>query len=191
MLAENLKQAGQKALHPDTIIVYMLQVRCITALELLLRQSTNTQRLSRISIQRMIDEEKLRAGALLYEQYYTAMLKRARRYLSDIYDAEDVVSNCWIRLLPRIHTLMEMDEPARSSYLLTAVQNESIDYYRRQHRRAMVGALDPNIADVSASEEFDTLLVCETFSSMLTMLPVHSLSMMLQWYVRLLSEHRA
>ena len=136
-----------------------------------MRQSTNIQRQSRISVQRMIDEEKLRAGAMLYEQYYTAMLKRARQYLSDVYDAEDVVSDCWIRLLPRILTLMEMDEPARSSYLLTAVQNESIDYYRRQHRRAMVGALDPNIADVSASEEFDTLLVCETFSSMLTMLP--------------------
>lgn len=137
-----------------------------------MRQSTNTQRLSRISIQRMIDEEKLRAGALLYEQYYTAMLKRARRYLSDIFDAEDVVSNCWIRLLPRIHTLADMDEPARSSYLLTTVQNESIDHLRRQQRYlGHTVELDENMADAGAGDQYDDLMVCDALSSMLTMLP--------------------
>lgn len=120
----------------------------------------------------MIDEEKLRSGTLLYERYYTAMLKRARRYLSDIYDAEDVVSNCWIRLIPRIHTLMSMDEQARSSYILTTVQNEAIDHFRRQqHQLVNTVELGENIADANSSEEYNDLLVCDTLSSMLAMLP--------------------
>lgn len=120
----------------------------------------------------MIDEEKLKSGTLLYERYYTAMLKRARRYLSDIYDAEDVVSNCWIRLIPRIHTLMSMDEQARSSYILTTVQNEAIDHFRRQQRQLVnTVELGENIADANSSEEYNDLLVCATLSSMLAMLP--------------------
>lgn len=120
----------------------------------------------------MIDEEKLRAGALLYEQYCAAMLKRAKRYLSDIYDAEDVVSSCWIRLLPRVHTLMDMDESARSSYLLTTVQNEAIDHLRRQQRYlGRTVELGENIADTSAGDQYDDLMICDALSSMLTMLP--------------------
>lgn len=120
----------------------------------------------------MIDEEKLRAGALLFEQYYTAMLKRAKRYLSDAFDAEDAVSNCWIRLLPRIHTLMDMDEPARSSYLLTTVQNEAIDHLRRQQRYlGHTVELGKDMADASAGDQYDDLILCDALSSMLTMLP--------------------
>lgn len=120
----------------------------------------------------MIDEERLRTGAMLYEHYYVAMLRRARRYLSDTYDAEDVVSSCWIRLLPRIDILTAMDEAARSSYIMTTVQNEAIDLIRKQ-RRQYVHTVDlgENIADINASEEFDNLLVCHTLSSLLTMLP--------------------
>lgn len=120
----------------------------------------------------MIDEEKLRAGAMLYEQYYAAMLKRARRYLSDMYDAEDVVSNCWIRLLPRIHVLVDMDESARSAYLLTTVQNAAIDHLRKQRRFFIPNEeAGEKMAGVSAVDQYNELMTCYALSSMLSMLP--------------------
>lgn len=120
----------------------------------------------------MIDEDKLRTGTSLYEQYYAAMIRRAKRYVSDPYDAEDIVSNCWIRLLPKINILKEMDAPARASYLLTAVQNEAVDYYRKNLRiHSSAIELDESIADNSSVEAYDTLILCDTLSSLLEMIP--------------------
>lgn len=120
----------------------------------------------------MIDEDRLRAGADLYEQYYTAMIRRAKRYASDPYDAEDIVSNCWIRLLPKIHILKEMDAPARASYLLTSVQNEAIDYHRKNLRiHSNSVELDESIADSSSDEAYDILFLCNTLSTLLEMIP--------------------
>jgi len=120
----------------------------------------------------MIDQEVLRTGALLFEQYYAAMLRRAGHYVSDIHDAEDIVSSCWIRLLPKIFNLMKMDEPARSAYLMTAVQNEAVDYHRKnQRRQANSVELDDNIADAYAEEAYDSLILCDTLSTLLMMLP--------------------
>lgn len=120
----------------------------------------------------MIDKDKLRTGTSLYEQYYTAMIRRAKRYASDPYDAEDIVSNCWLRLLPKINILKEMDAPARASYLLTAVQNEAVDYYRKNLRiHSNAVELDESIADNSSSEVYDTLILCDTLSTLLEMIP--------------------
>lgn len=122
----------------------------------------------------MIDEEKIQSGTLLYERYYAAMLKRAKCYVGDIYDAADIVSNCWIRLIPRIHALMSMDEHARSSYIMTTVQNEAIDYSRKQQRQRRLTdtvELCENIAHVNAWEAYNDLLTWDTLSSMLAMLP--------------------
>lgn len=120
----------------------------------------------------MIDEDRLRAGAKLYEQYYVAMIRRARRYVSDIYDAEDIVSNCWLRLLSKVNVLIEMDEPARSAYLMTAVQNESIDYHRKKIRFHSVAVeLSEDIADSKANEAYDALVIGDTLTSLLTMIP--------------------
>lgn len=120
----------------------------------------------------MIDEDSLRTGAGLYEQYYTAMIRRAKRYVSDTYDAEDIVSNCWLRLLPKIQLLTEMDELARTAYLMTAVQNESLDYHRKSLRlHGKMVELNDDIADNEAGNAYDTLIVCDTLSYLLTMIP--------------------
>ena len=120
----------------------------------------------------MIDENRLRAGANLYEQYYTAMIRRAKRYVTDTYDAEDIVSNCWLRLLPKIQLLIEMDEPARTAYLLTTVQNESLDYHRKRLRlRGKMVEFIEDVADNEAGKAYDALIVCDTLASLLTMIP--------------------
>lgn len=120
----------------------------------------------------MIDEEKLKTGALLFERYYAAMLRRAKRYVSDTYDAEDIVSSCWLRLLPKIRTLVKMDEPARSAYLMTAVQNEAVDHHRKNQRHQTNSVeLDDNVADTYADEAYDAFILCDTLLTLLRMLP--------------------
>lgn len=118
----------------------------------------------------MIDEERLQSGALLYERYHAAMMKRAKRYLSEISDAEDAVSSCWIRLLPRIDTLMLMDEQARSSYILATVQNEAIDRFRSQ-RRELVNTVELGEDIADSGDEYSNLIANEALTSMLAMLP--------------------
>lgn len=118
----------------------------------------------------MIDKERLQSGALLYERYYAAMMKRAKRYLSEISDAEDAVSTCWIRLLPRIDTLMSMDEQARSAYILATVQNEAIDRFRSQ-RRELVNTVELGEGIADNGDEYNDLLANEALTSMLAMLP--------------------
>lgn len=67
---------------------------------------------------------------------------------------------------------MEMDEPARSAYLMTAVQNESIDHHRKKIRFHSVAAeLAEDIADNKANEAYDALVIGDTLSSLLTMIP--------------------
>lgn len=110
----------------------------------------------------------------MYEHYSAAMLRRAKRYVSNVCDAEDVVSNCWLRLIPRTQMLMEMDAQARSSYIMATVQNEAIDYYRRQrHRFTTTIALGDGVVGIDAGEEYDNLIVGDTLASMLAMLPPH------------------
>lgn len=49
-------------------------------------------------------------------------------------DAEDIVSEYWIKLICMVPKLMRMDIQARSTYIMKTAQNEAIDFIRKRHR---------------------------------------------------------
>lgn len=86
----------------------------------------------------MIPDNYLYAGARFYEQYYGSMIRKAKRYVSDIHDAEDIVSACWVSLLLHMERLVALEETMRAAYILAAVKNASIDFLRKQSRQNML-----------------------------------------------------
>lgn len=70
----------------------------------------------------------------LYEKYQDAMIRRALKYVRNIFDAEDIVSDCWLVLMQHASILEAMVPPARSTYIMRTVQNAAIDFMRaRRH----------------------------------------------------------
>ena len=67
----------------------------------------------------------------LFVQYRVAMLRRALQYVDHMHDAEDIVSETWLSLF-HLPKLSQMDEKARSSYILRCVQNTAISYLRER-----------------------------------------------------------
>lgn len=82
----------------------------------------------------MCEREIIQYAALYYERYYHAMISRALSYLRSKEDAEDVVSDCWLKLLQHLPRLIALDEQARSAYVLRTVQNGAIDHIRKKKR---------------------------------------------------------
>ena len=120
----------------------------------------------------MIDEGTFRIGALLFEQHYDAMMRQAKRHVSDTYDAEDIVSSCWLRLLPKINILQGMDTSTRTAYLLTVVWHETVDYYRQNMRHhSDTVELDESIIDSNSDEAYDKFILCDTLSTLLEKIP--------------------
>ena len=77
-----------------------------------------------------------------FKQYTPLMLRKAHTRFNIAQDAEDIVSCCWLKLLPRLKVLNNMDEKRRVAYILTCVQNESTDFIRRQiHERQHLAEL--------------------------------------------------
>ncbi len=72
----------------------------------------------------------------LYKHYQTAMLRRALRYVHNRYDAEDIVSDCWVSLIRHAEKLQEMVASAKSVYIMRCVENRSIDFLRSQRHYA-------------------------------------------------------
>lgn len=70
----------------------------------------------------------------MYRQYSPAMLNRARRYAVCSADAEDIVSECWVRLCRHAEKLRHMPEHARTAYVMTCVHNTSVDALKRRSR---------------------------------------------------------
>ncbi|MBE5772314.1 MAG: RNA polymerase sigma factor [Clostridiales bacterium] len=120
----------------------------------------------------MISASNLRTGAQLFEQYYAAMIKRARRYVSDVYDAEDIVSDCWVALLLRMEQLIPMKEPVRTAYIMTSVENASIDFLRKRKRRQrIVEEMEISDADAEYLQELDSLEYQDLLATLLKQLP--------------------
>lgn len=106
-----------------------------------------------------------------FKRYTPLMFRKAQACLNIPQDAEDIVSCCWLKLLPHLKVLNGMDEKRRVAYILTCVQNESTDLIRRQIReRRLLARLardlrQPAHTDISSSislksELDDVLSVC-------------------------------
>ncbi len=93
-------------------------------------------------------QEVMQAAAAYFERYYPAMLRRATKYVDCFEDAEDIVSECWIKLIRMMPKLMRMDIQARSTYIMKSVQSEAVDFLRKR-RRQPVTALQDGISFTS------------------------------------------
>ena len=74
---------------------------------------------------------------LVFQQYYRPLCLYATHYLHDVDEAEDVVQDCFVRLLQR-----EIPQKVKS-FLYASIRNACIDYLRRQ---------SPMVADVSPTD---------------------------------------
>lgn len=78
------------------------------------------------------DEER-RLFTNLYNQYGNMMLHVAKRYFpKDMYAAEDVVQNAWIRVVDHFHKIQAVPSKKRGAYLVVIVRNEAITALRKQ-----------------------------------------------------------
>lgn len=110
-------------------------------------------------------------GTQLFIQYQAAMKQRALRYVSNIHDAEDIVSDCWISLIHHFPLLSSMDERRRSAYILTAVQNAAIDYLRkRRHSCNLIQSKNDHPMEAS-SDFIDSVMDRDIVKSILKRLP--------------------
>lgn len=64
------------------------------------------------------------------------MLRRARKYAHNSYDAEDIVSDCWVNLIRHAEQLRKMVPSAQTAYIMRCVSNKSIDFLRNRRHRA-------------------------------------------------------
>lgn len=72
------------------------------------------------------DEER-RLFTDLYNQYGNMMLHVAKRYFpKDMYAAEDVVQNAWIRVVDHFQKIQAVPSKKRGAYLVVIVRNEAI-----------------------------------------------------------------
>lgn len=72
----------------------------------------------------------------LYQRYQAAMLRRARKYVHNSCDAEDVVSDCWVNLIRHAEQLRKMVSSAQTVYIMRCVSNKSIDFLRNRRHSA-------------------------------------------------------
>lgn len=71
------------------------------------------------------DEER-RLFTDLYNQYGNMMLHVAKRYFpKDMYAAEDVVQNAWIRVVDHFQKIQAVPSKKRGAYLVVIVRNEA------------------------------------------------------------------
>ena len=72
--------------------------------------------------------------AELYKKYHRIMVYRAIHYVSNIADAEDIVSNCWLTLLRHIDQLSKMTEQGQCAYIMRSVRNAATDFVRKRQK---------------------------------------------------------
>lgn len=73
----------------------------------------------------------------LFEKYQNAMVRRAYKYVRNIFDAEDIVSNCWIVLIRHASTLQSMEPQAQTTYIMQCVRTAAVDFIRIRQRREL------------------------------------------------------
>ncbi|WP_240186932.1 RNA polymerase sigma-70 factor [Pedobacter nanyangensis] len=82
------------------------------------------------SIQLMLEKGNARAFTDFYSQYFKRLLIESDKYVKDIYVAEEVVQNVFLKIWERSEDLTEIK--SIKSYLYRSVINASINYVNRQ-----------------------------------------------------------
>lgn len=78
-----------------------------------------------------------------FQMYYRPLCLYATHYLHDVDEAEDMVQDCFVRLLEKDPALSFSSHEKLKSFLYTSVRNACVDKLRRQH---------PIVQDISPSD---------------------------------------
>lgn len=111
--------------------------------------------------------------AALFAKYRGYVFRRALCWVSDIDDAEDIASTCWLSLLKHMPLLLKMEEPARCAYIMSCARNQTVDFLRRRGRSACVSmdAWDSDFPDPRGGDPLEEVLLWETLKEAIPRLP--------------------
>ncbi|MBO4869366.1 MAG: sigma-70 family RNA polymerase sigma factor [Clostridia bacterium] len=107
------------------------------------------------------DENKI-FQAQLYELYGAAVLKAAQTILNGRQDAEDVLQDTFLKIIPHLGRLRELDPDERKGYLIQTAKHVSYDKLRRikKEKKAAEKQLEASEAyelDLAGGYDADTL----------------------------------
>lgn len=68
----------------------------------------------------------------LYKQFQIPMLQRAKKYVYNSLDAEDIVGDCWVDLIRHAERLLRMESSEQYAYIMRCVTNRTIDFLRKR-----------------------------------------------------------
>ena len=71
---------------------------------------------------------------MLYDRYEQRIYQIAFSVLNDSYQAEDTVSETFIKLIKNVHHIWTMDEKKMEAYITKLARNTAVDQYRRNKR---------------------------------------------------------
>ena len=93
----------------------------------------------------------------LYLEYRGLMFHVANKILHNEQDAEDMVHQAFLKVAEHIEKIGEPKCPKTQSYIVTIVENQAIDLYRRRQKRQVV-ALNDELPGVAAVYEGENAL---------------------------------
>lgn len=107
------------------------------------------------------DESKI-FQVQLYEQYGAVMLNAAQKILNDRQDAEDVLQDTFVKIIPHLERIRELGPDERKGYLIQTAKRVSYDKLRKIKRERKAAE-----KQFEASEAYDLDLVGECDGEML------------------------
>lgn len=88
----------------------------------------------------------------LYLQYSSRMYRTAYSILRNEQDAEDAVHQAFLTIVENIEKISEPICPKTAAYVVTIVENKSIDLYRRKKRHPVISLDDVPGLHISCAE---------------------------------------
>lgn len=74
----------------------------------------------------------------LYLRYRGVMFLAANKILNNKQDAEDAVHQAFVKIADNLEKTADVDCPKTRGYLVTIVENQAIDMYRKKSRHALI-----------------------------------------------------
>ena len=124
----------------------------------------------------MSKEELYTILSELFKRYQPAMIRRAYRYVHNLSDAEDIVSNCWLILLRHTTKLENMQPLKQTAYIMKCVNSVAIDHLRKNNRAKVLLSKDSNETTITLNaidyvDMCDEIIQQESITMFLFLLP--------------------
>lgn len=96
----------------------------------------------------------------IYYQYRRLMFTIAYDILKNTHDAEDTVHQAFVKIAENIHKVSDPTSPKTKSYVVTILEHQAIDLYRRKQRFASEPLDEATIGLTVEYSGFDPLIEC-------------------------------